>query len=116
MTRAQTFGLTIAVVATVSSVCGESPSDDLSWIEHADAKVDFRCNVEEQKDTRFIALCGLALRVPGAEDYNILVGHYGYRCITSCWGRGKDYRRQLDMAQEYARQYNEMLLEFFYSN
>jgi len=94
----------------------QSVSDDLSWIEDADAKIDFQHNVREKHDTRFIAICGLGARIPGAEDASILVDHYGYRCITSCMGAGQNYPHLLDLAREYARQYNEQLMKYFYSD
>jgi hypothetical protein len=91
----------------------------LRWIEHADVIADFRQNVEQKHDTRFVTVYGLSFgtEFPGLEDtpeMQQLVKQHGARRLES----GSDvFNTSLEMELthqifDYARRYNSLLLGY----
>lgn len=65
-------------------------------------------------DLRFICVCGFACYTPGVQkDDLLLTKKYGVRCLdgTSDAIEGEEHGKLIEMARQYAEQYNMVLLK-----
>ena len=121
MTRA----LAVAVAFAATAVSAQTtPSSDfiaqqvrlLRWLDTADVHADVQRHVIGEHDTRFVAVYGFVLVLPGTDDRRdaALIREHSYRAIegTSDYILSSEHRRLIDKARDYARQYNSMLLSY----
>jgi len=86
---------------------------DLKHYEKADPHVDVSSSIAKG-DLRFIALQGYSTYIPGVDDYFEKYSSYGYKVIkgTSDVIQSYEHGRLIQIAQYYAKNYNQELLKY----
>ena len=110
--------LMLAVAALVLTAIAETPPPYpvtlLQWVDRADVKADFRRNVEERHDMRFVAVNGIASNIiPGADS--ALIRKFGFWTIAGTGDAvlSDEHERLVRRAFHYAEEYDSMLLDYF---
>jgi hypothetical protein len=105
--------LLVGVCVTPEIVARDHPTDveQLRWLDRADPQRDVSVAIA-RGDMRFIGVYGVASEVPGVSDAR-LRSRYRVRFLagTSDVRPTAESRRLNTLAREYARRYNQLLLQ-----
>jgi hypothetical protein len=114
--------LYLSTMSTLTSHCSKVPSandqlmnreERLRGYEHADPARDLRAALKKG-DSRFLAISGYGLEVPGVPNFmKRYGGKHSYRILegTSDMVSGEEGSRLQKLVEDYAERYNKLLIK-----